>query len=188
MCPVCSISVCIWYFLNLAKVDCLISPDAGTALNDQSCFSLFYQRYDFSKFAKKYRTPAWRFRSPWSNAFVFHLISSTQLQWQVKLNLIGWFLKLQTSLHISFFSYHLRVIVWNTAEVPPSETSVTGEEMSDLYLKGWLEGMEDDKEKTDVHYRSMDGEVSISCDSPFVSIVQSCDGYYKSTSLTVRNA
>jgi len=54
--------------------------------------------------------------------------------------------------------YHLRVIVWNTAEVPPSETSITGEEMSDLYLKGWMEGNEDDKEKTDVHYRSMDGE------------------------------
>lgn len=54
--------------------------------------------------------------------------------------------------------YHLRVIIWNTAEVPPSETSITGEEMSDLYLKGWMEGAEDDKEKTDVHYRSMDGE------------------------------
>jgi len=34
------------------------------------------------------------------------------------------------------YRYHLRVIVWNTAEVPPSETSITGEEMSDLYLKG----------------------------------------------------
>lgn len=35
-----------------------------------------------------------------------------------------------------YSSYHLRVIIWNTAEVPPSETSITGEEMSDLYLKG----------------------------------------------------
>jgi len=50
------------------------------------------------------------------------------------------------------------VIIWNTAEVPPSETSITGEEMSDLYLKGWMEGNEDEKQKTDVHYRSMDGE------------------------------
>lgn len=32
--------------------------------------------------------------------------------------------------------YFLRVIIWNTAEVPPDETSITGEEMSDLYLKG----------------------------------------------------
>ncbi|XP_057307144.1 myoferlin-like [Hydractinia symbiolongicarpus] len=54
--------------------------------------------------------------------------------------------------------YHLRCIIWNTADVPPSETSITGEEMSDLYVKGWMEGGEDDKEKTDVHYRSMDGE------------------------------
>jgi len=54
--------------------------------------------------------------------------------------------------------FTLRVIIWNTAEVPPSETSITGEEMSDLYLKGWMEGNEDEKQKTDVHYRSMDGE------------------------------
>ena len=79
----------------------------------------------------------------------------------LKFNLSVITLVIITSLCLLFFSYHLRVIVWNTAEVPPSETSVTGEEMSDLYLKGWLEGMEDDKEKTDVHYRSMDGEVSI---------------------------
>lgn len=32
--------------------------------------------------------------------------------------------------------YFLRVIIWNTTEVPPSDKSITGEEMSDLYLKG----------------------------------------------------
>ena len=32
--------------------------------------------------------------------------------------------------------YFLRVIIWNTTEVPPSEKSITGEEMNDLYLKG----------------------------------------------------
>lgn len=37
--------------------------------------------------------------------------------------------------------YFLRVIIWNTAEVPPDETSITGEEMSDLYLKGTNESL-----------------------------------------------
>ncbi|XP_051968230.1 myoferlin isoform X1 [Xyrauchen texanus] len=54
--------------------------------------------------------------------------------------------------------YVLRVIVWNTAEVVLDETSITGENMSDIYVKGWLPGMEDDKQKTDVHYRSLDGD------------------------------
>lgn len=34
------------------------------------------------------------------------------------------------------FRYHLRIIVWNTAEVPPADLSITGEEMSDIYVKG----------------------------------------------------
>jgi hypothetical protein len=34
-------------------------------------------------------------------------------------------------------SYELRVIVWNTENVLPDETSImTGEEMSDIYVKG----------------------------------------------------
>lgn len=28
----------------------------------------------------------------------------------------------------------------------------------DLTFSGWMEGQDDDKHKTDVHYRSMDGE------------------------------
>lgn len=32
--------------------------------------------------------------------------------------------------------YVLRVIVWNTAEVIMEETSITGEKMSDIYVKG----------------------------------------------------
>ncbi|EDO43088.1 predicted protein, partial [Nematostella vectensis] len=55
-------------------------------------------------------------------------------------------------------NYELRVIVWNTSGVIMDETSITGEQMSDIYVKGWLEGMGDDKEKTDVHYRSLDGD------------------------------
>ncbi|XP_037552968.1 myoferlin-like [Nematolebias whitei] len=54
--------------------------------------------------------------------------------------------------------YFLRVIVWNTTDVILDETSITGENMSDIYVKGWMPGMEEDKQKTDVHYRSLDGD------------------------------
>ncbi|KAM4607196.1 myoferlin isoform 2-T2 [Polymixia lowei] len=54
--------------------------------------------------------------------------------------------------------YSLRAIVWNTTDVILDETSITGENMSDIYVKGWMPGMEDDKQKTDVHYRSLDGD------------------------------
>ncbi|KAG7462453.1 hypothetical protein MATL_G00185020 [Megalops atlanticus] len=54
--------------------------------------------------------------------------------------------------------YFLRVVIWNTTDVILDETSITGEHMSDIYVKGWMPGMEDDKQKTDVHYRSLDGD------------------------------
>ncbi|OXB67404.1 hypothetical protein ASZ78_010962 [Callipepla squamata] len=54
--------------------------------------------------------------------------------------------------------YVLRVIVWNTKDVLLDEKSITGEEMSDIYVKGWMPGNEENKQKTDVHYRSLDGE------------------------------
>ncbi|XP_062256997.1 myoferlin isoform X1 [Platichthys flesus] len=54
--------------------------------------------------------------------------------------------------------YSLRAIVWNTTDVILDETSITGENMSDIYVKGWMPGMEEDKQKTDVHYRSLDGD------------------------------
>ncbi|XP_068597029.1 myoferlin [Brachionichthys hirsutus] len=54
--------------------------------------------------------------------------------------------------------YFLRAIVWNTTDVTLDETSVTGENMSDIYVKGWMPGMEEQKQKTDVHYRSLDGD------------------------------
>ncbi|KAM3859805.1 myoferlin-like [Diretmus argenteus] len=54
--------------------------------------------------------------------------------------------------------HFLRVVVWNTTEVTLDETSITGEHMSDIYVKGWMPGMEVDKQKTDVHYRSLDGD------------------------------
>ncbi|CAF0934963.1 unnamed protein product [Rotaria sordida] len=54
--------------------------------------------------------------------------------------------------------YILRCIIWNTSDVILQETSITGEQMSDIYVKGWMGGIEEDVQKTDVHYRSMDGE------------------------------
>jgi hypothetical protein len=33
------------------------------------------------------------------------------------------------------------------------ETSITGEKMSDIYVKGWMSGIEEDVQKTDIHYR-----------------------------------
>uniref|UniRef100_A0A665VQX8 Myoferlin like n=1 Tax=Echeneis naucrates TaxID=173247 RepID=A0A665VQX8_ECHNA len=54
--------------------------------------------------------------------------------------------------------YFLRAVVWNTTDVILDETSITGENMSDIYVKGWMPGMEEDKQKTDVHYRSLDGD------------------------------
>ncbi|KAI9518573.1 hypothetical protein NQZ68_035943 [Dissostichus eleginoides] len=54
--------------------------------------------------------------------------------------------------------YFLRAVVWNTTDVTLDEASITGEHMSDIYVKGWMAGMEDEKQKTDVHYRSLDGE------------------------------
>ncbi|XP_002734885.2 dysferlin-like [Saccoglossus kowalevskii] len=51
----------------------------------------------------------------------------------------------------------LRCVIWNTSDVVLDETSITGEKMSDIYVKGWLMG-QDEKQETDVHYRSLDGD------------------------------
>lgn len=42
---------------------------------------------------------------------------------------------------ILFIRYFLRVIVWNTTEVVLDETSVTGENMSDVYVKGYVKDL-----------------------------------------------
>lgn len=39
-------------------------------------------------------------------------------------------------LHNLYYSYELRVVVWNTKDVILDEKSITGEEMSDIYVKG----------------------------------------------------
>ncbi|XP_066488201.1 dysferlin isoform X3 [Tiliqua scincoides] len=53
---------------------------------------------------------------------------------------------------------YLRCIIWNAKDVILDDLSITGEKMSDIYVKGWLAGYEENKQKTDVHYRSMGGE------------------------------
>uniref|UniRef100_A0A3Q0RFX8 Dysferlin, limb girdle muscular dystrophy 2B (autosomal recessive) n=1 Tax=Amphilophus citrinellus TaxID=61819 RepID=A0A3Q0RFX8_AMPCI len=54
--------------------------------------------------------------------------------------------------------FFLRCIIWNTSDVILDDVSISGEKMSDIYVKGWLEGHEHNKQKTDVHYRSLGGE------------------------------
>ena len=53
----------------------------------------------------------------------------------------------------------MRCIVWKTSEVPCDDNDVlTGEKMSDIYIKGWIQGLDEDIQSTDIHYRSMDGD------------------------------
>lgn len=53
--------------------------------------------------------------------------------------------------------YVLRTVIYNTVDVIMDETSITGEQMSDIYVSSWIQGM-DEKQKTDIHYRSLNGE------------------------------
>uniref|UniRef100_A0A8B9PKC8 C2 domain-containing protein n=1 Tax=Apteryx owenii TaxID=8824 RepID=A0A8B9PKC8_APTOW len=56
--------------------------------------------------------------------------------------------------------YELRCIIWNTRDVDLQDTTLTGQRMSDIYVKGWLDGLEEQRQKTDVHYRSLRGDGS----------------------------
>ncbi|KAG8446273.1 hypothetical protein GDO86_013923 [Hymenochirus boettgeri] len=56
-------------------------------------------------------------------------------------------------------SYELRVIIWNTDDVILDDVNpFTGEPSSDIYVKGWIRGLESDKQETDVHFNSLTGE------------------------------
>ena len=59
----------------------------------------------------------------------------------------------------------LRVIIWNTVDVILEEESITGEKMSDIYVIGWMAGIEE-KQQTDVHYRSMPTESRAQTSTP----------------------
>ncbi|XP_075070137.1 fer-1-like protein 6 isoform X2 [Mixophyes fleayi] len=55
--------------------------------------------------------------------------------------------------------YELRIIIWNTEDVILEDENIfTGQKSSDIYVKGWLKGLEDDNQETDVHYNSLTGE------------------------------
>uniref|UniRef100_A0A673HFN2 Otoferlin-like n=1 Tax=Sinocyclocheilus rhinocerous TaxID=307959 RepID=A0A673HFN2_9TELE len=55
--------------------------------------------------------------------------------------------------------FELRVIVWNTDEVVLEDDDIfTGEKSSDIFVRGWLKGQQEDKQDTDVHYHSLTGE------------------------------
>nr|XP_020466842.1 fer-1-like protein 4 [Monopterus albus] len=55
--------------------------------------------------------------------------------------------------------YELRVIIWNTDDVFLDDVNpFTGEPSSDIYVKGWIKGLEGDKQETDVHFNSLTGE------------------------------
>ncbi|XP_060043508.1 fer-1-like protein 5 [Erinaceus europaeus] len=54
--------------------------------------------------------------------------------------------------------YELRCIIWKTASMDLSETGFSSNKMSDIYVKGWLFGLEKDIQKTDIHYRSVKGD------------------------------
>uniref|UniRef100_A0A663E989 Otoferlin n=1 Tax=Aquila chrysaetos chrysaetos TaxID=223781 RepID=A0A663E989_AQUCH len=56
-------------------------------------------------------------------------------------------------------NFELRVIIWNTDEVVLEDDAfLAGEKMSDIYVRGWLKGQQEDKQDTDVHYHSLTGE------------------------------
>ncbi|KAM9758875.1 fer-1-like protein 4 [Menidia menidia] len=55
--------------------------------------------------------------------------------------------------------YELRVIIWNTDDVFLDDVNpFTGDPSSDIYVKGWIKGLEGDKQETDVHFNSLTGE------------------------------
>ncbi|XP_054036904.1 fer-1-like protein 5 [Rissa tridactyla] len=54
--------------------------------------------------------------------------------------------------------YELRCVVWNTRDVDPGDTNLLGQQMSDIYVTGWLDGLEEQRQRTDVHYRLLQGD------------------------------
>ncbi|XP_034440467.1 fer-1-like protein 4 [Hippoglossus hippoglossus] len=55
--------------------------------------------------------------------------------------------------------YELRVIIWNTDDVFLDDVNpFTGDPSSDIYVKGWIKGLDGEKQETDVHFNSLTGE------------------------------
>uniref|UniRef100_A0A3Q1JTB7 C2 domain-containing protein n=1 Tax=Anabas testudineus TaxID=64144 RepID=A0A3Q1JTB7_ANATE len=61
--------------------------------------------------------------------------------------------------HVRVAGYELRVIIWNTDDVFLDDINpFTGDPSSDIYVKGWIKGLDGDKQETDVHFNSLTGE------------------------------
>ncbi|XP_068012253.1 LOW QUALITY PROTEIN: fer-1-like protein 5 [Melanerpes formicivorus] len=56
--------------------------------------------------------------------------------------------------------FELRCVVWNTREVDLRDISWGGQRMSDIYVTGWLDGLEEQRQRTDIHYRSLRGDAA----------------------------
>ncbi|XP_064410289.1 otoferlin-like [Latimeria chalumnae] len=55
--------------------------------------------------------------------------------------------------------FELRVTIWNTEDVVLADVNqITGLQSCDIYVTGWLQGKEDQRERTDVYYNSFTGE------------------------------
>ncbi|NWR37515.1 MYOF protein, partial [Tachuris rubrigastra] len=53
--------------------------------------------------------------------------------------------------------YELRCVVWNVWDTDLGDTNLLGQRMSDIYVTGWLDGLPEQRQHTDIHYRSRDG-------------------------------
>ncbi|NXB89337.1 MYOF protein, partial [Vidua chalybeata] len=53
--------------------------------------------------------------------------------------------------------YELRCVVWNVRDTDLGDINLLGQRMSDIYVTGWLDGLPEQRQHTDIHYRSLDG-------------------------------
>ncbi|NXB08587.1 MYOF protein, partial [Cnemophilus loriae] len=53
--------------------------------------------------------------------------------------------------------YELRCVVWNVRDTDLGDINLLGQRMSDIYVSGWLDGLPEQRQQTDIHYRSQDG-------------------------------
>ncbi|NXH56858.1 MYOF protein, partial [Rhabdornis inornatus] len=53
--------------------------------------------------------------------------------------------------------YELRCVVWRVRDTDLGDINLLGQRMSDIYVSGWLDGLPEQRQQTDIHYRSRDG-------------------------------
>ncbi|XP_064256287.1 fer-1-like protein 5 [Passer domesticus] len=53
--------------------------------------------------------------------------------------------------------YELRCVVWNVRDADLGDVNLLGQRMSDIYVSGWLDGLPEQRQHTDIHYRSRNG-------------------------------